>query len=38
MEDKITEIDKRLTALENMHKFALLFLEAVGIYFITKNK
>lgn len=35
---KVENIDQRLTALENMHKYAIITILAIGsLYFLSKN-
>jgi hypothetical protein len=35
---KMENIDQRLTALENMHKYAIVAILAIGsLYFLSKN-
>jgi hypothetical protein len=37
-QDKMENIDQRLTALENMHKYAIITILAIGsLYFLSKN-
>jgi hypothetical protein len=37
-QDKIENIDQRLTSLENMHKYAIVAILVIGsLYFISKN-
>lgn len=38
MEDKIKDIDQRLTALENMHKMALAVIIVLGIGYLAFKK
>lgn len=39
MEERINNIDKRLTILENMHKVAIpIFIGVLVLYVFTKNK
>lgn len=37
MEEKILDIDKRLTSLENMHKFAFVGISIIAIVLIIKK-
>ena len=38
IQDKIENIDQRLTALENMHKYAIITILAIGsLYFLSKQ-